>query len=729
VNRRALAVASIAIIALLMASVAQQASVREAREPSLQRNAIESVHGGPPPLPSSTIATSNGRILVNGTSAAMRSPTRENIATHAYAIVQPPQGAFAYWFVTFAAPGYVVVASADPHVFNLAIFTQASFNGWRAGQPEPAIYHGVIRAGSLLAIPVNEPGKYYVVVFPIPSVDYHLQIYLTNRTGLPVGITSFPAQPIITNELMGYFNVTSISAYNPEGESRFEAPNDGASLQLNAVVMVKLADGREQYYWAQNIIGFKTNESLLSIWNNLWNLTTPSSALSGQSIKGGGKVYNSTWGEFYVRGTPLTTYSLPLSGYLVMKAYVRGEAVRVDFGYVIIQCGEYRAPIVAWYDNVTITPFQPAVDAYFEVTGAKLCSSKYPMDAELVFAGYCCDEWTRFNRLSATLALLYWKGSAWSSLPSIYNFGLTGESATADINVTMPGAFAALMTPGAFTPTMINPQPEVPALPMTYVSYRNPVSGRSFEGYITQPVTVNIPSLIYVGSNERYALQGYHLNDRWVTNASITILPSRTWFATYDIRPQYQRQYLVSIQSPLPIVVNSVVTTNYTAWVEPGTALSITVHNYVLSNGTMLVPNFGSGTILINAPTALSISWSPRYLVTVTSTKPIYVNGELTVNYTAWLQPGCPLSINAPAYSELGGLIVLEPNATRLTLVVSKPATLRIAYTPNYTRLYAAISVIVAGVIAGALVRRRRACRFYSHSLISDAYGRGSGTL
>jgi thermopsin len=567
----------------------------------------------------------------------------------------------------------------------------------------------VVRAGSLLAIPVSEPGKYYVVVFPIPSVDYRPQIYLTNRTGLPIGIASFPAQPIITNELMSYFNITLIDAYNPEGESRFGAPNDGAGLQFNAVVVVKLADGREQYYWTQNVILFKTNETHLLIENSIWNSTTPFSALSRQSIEGSGKVYNSTWGEFYARGALLTKYSLPLSGYLVMKAYVRGGAVRVDFGYVIIQCGEYRAPIFTWYDNVTITPFQPAVDAYFEVTGAKLCGGKFPMNAELVFAGYCCYAWTRFNRLSASLALLYWNGSAWSSLPSIYNFGLTAESAITNINVTMLGAFAVLMAPGTFTPTMINPQPEVPKLPMTYVSYRNPVSGRSFEGYITQPVTVNIPSVIYVGSNERYVLQGYHLNDQWVTNASITIPPSHTWFATYNLRPRYQRQYLVSIQSPLPIMVNSIVTTNYTAWVEPGTALSITVHNYVLSNGTMLVPNVRSRTILINAPTALSILWSPRYLVTVTSTKPIYVNGESTVNYTAWLQPGCLLSINAPTYSELGGLIVLEPNATRLTLVVSKPATLRIAYAPNYTRLYAAISVIIAGVIVAALVGRRRA--------------------
>ena len=704
-----LAAASITLFALLMASVAQQASVREVREPSLQRNATESVQGGPPLLPSLMIATSNG-------SAAMRSPARENIATHTYAIVQPPQEAFVYWFVTFAAPGYIVVASADPHVYNLAVFTQDSFDRWRAGRPEPAIYYGVIRAGSLLAIPVNEPGKYYVVAFPIPSVHYHVQIYLANRTGLPIGIASFPVQPIITHALMGYFNVTSISAYNPEGESRFGASNDGASLQLNAVVVVKLADGREQHYWAQNVISFETNNSLLLIGNSLWNSTTTSSALSRQSIKGSGKVYNSTWGEYYAKGALLTTYSLPLSGYLVTKAYVRGGAVRVDFGYVIIQCGEYRVPIFTWYDNVTITPFQPAVDAYFEVTVTKLCGGEYPMNAELVFAGYCCDEWTRFNRLSAGLALLYWNGSAWSPLPSIHNFGLTAESAITNINVTMPGAFAVLMAPGAFTPTMINPQPEVPALPMTYVSYRNPIASRSFEKYITQPVTINIPSVINVSNNERYALLGYYLNDRWVTNASVTILPSRTWFAAYDIRPQYQKQYLVSIQSPLPIAVNGVVTTNYTAWVEPGATFSIAVHNYVLSNGTMLVPNVESGTILIDAPTALSISWSRMYLVTVTSTKPIYINGELTVNYTAWLQPGCLLSINAPTYSELGGLIVLEPNATRLTLVVSKPVTLRMAYAPNYTRLYVAISVSVAGVIAVALVRRRRARRLFEET-------------
>ena len=113
----------------------------------------------------------------------------------------------------------------------------------------------------------------------------------------------------------------------------------------------------------------------------------------------------------------------------------------------------------------------------------------------------------------------------------------------------------------------------------------------------------------------------------------------------------------------------------------------------------MLIPSAGNETLTVNAPTTLVIAWSPRYLVTVTSTMPIYVNGQLVSNYTAWLSPGTTLTIRAPTYSAYGGLVLYQPNITSATLTISKPTKLTITYTPNYDRLYIVIVAAVTTIV------------------------------
>jgi thermopsin len=166
---------------------------------------------------------------------------------------------------------------------------------------------------------------------------------------------------------------------------------------------------------------------------------------------------------------------------------------------------------------------------------------------------------------------------------------------------------------------------------------------------------------------------------------------------------------LVTISSALPISVNGELTTNYTAWLSPGFPIALTTHVYVFPNGTMFIPGVGNETLTVNAPTTLAITWSPRYLVTVTSTMPIYVNGQLVSNYTAWLSQGSALTIRALTYSAYGGLVLYQPNTTTLTLTISKPTKLTITYTPSYTRVIiltiAAITIIAA---ASLLIRRHK---------------------
>jgi len=637
------------------------------------------------------------------------------LVVHAQAVVSPStSGYYCTYSLNLNSSGYVVVVDGSQGTYNLAVLTQQEYETWSGGRPTPAVYYSTVSYGAVLAIPVGA-GDYVAVVYPVNTTTCP-SITVVEKEYLPIGIASYPLAPVTTSELMGFFNITAMSAYNPSGESQFGVPNSGVSLQLNAVFVVELANGQKQYYWVQNVPSFVTDKNEFNIGDNVWNLTTSPSFLSNQTITGNGAVYLSDGLYNYGYTSPFTQYSLPFAGYLITKAYVSNGRVFVDFGYVIIQSGSHHPPSVVWYDNVTIIPSAPAVNAYFEVD-TELAPSYLPMDAELVFTGYANFEWTQFSGLFANLAMVYWNGSAWVPLPRLFDFGIdTAEGAVPNISVSVGGNGFATVSLGSFSPGLVAGEVPTPALPMTCVSYSNPVANQYFSGYITQPITINFPGTVYVGSNERYVFQGYFVNNEFLTNSSITITPSETWFAEYEIEPVYQLQYLVSIVSPLPIYVNGEEAVNYTNWLSPGSQVSVVALDYVFPNGTMFIPGVGNETLTVNAPITLVIAWSPRYLVTVTSTRPIYVNGRLVSNYTAWLSPGITLTIRAPTYSAYGGLVLYQPNITSATLTINKPTKLTITYTPNYTRVIiltiTAITIIAA---ASLLIRRHKTPQTTQH--------------
>ena len=628
------------------------------------------------------------------------------LVVHAQMVISPPtSGYYCNYHIDLNGSGYIVVVSSDHGMYNIAVFTQQNFNAWwYQKQAVPSIYYGSVSYGTVLAITVPA-GDYVVSIYPTSPTSCP-SIGIGGKEYLPIGIASYPLVPVTTNELMGFFNITAINAYNPNGESQYGVPNSGASLQFNAVLVVELTNGQKQYYWVQDLLQFITNEMQVRVVDSITNLTSTPSTLLNQTISGNGNVYISGQNYYYFYSTSFSSYSPPFAGYLVMKAYASGGVAHVDFGYVIIQNGFHHPPSVVWFDNVTIIPYGQVSNAYFEVSTNLIETSTayYGEDVELVLVGYAGGEWTQFNGLFANLAMVYWNGSAWSPLPRLFDFGIdTAEGSAPNISVSVSSNGFATVSLGSFSPGLVAGEVPTPALPMTCVSYSNPVTNQYFSGYITQPMTINFPSIVYVSSNERYVFQGYFVNNEFLTNSSITITPSKTWFAEYEVEPVYQQQYLVSIVSPLPIYINGGETVNYTNWLSPGSQVSIVVLDYVFPNGTMFIPGVGNESIIVNAPTTLVIAWSPRYLVTITSARPIYVNGQLVSNYTAWLSPGTTLTIQAPTYSQYGGLVLYQPNTTSATLTISKPTKLTITYTPNYTRLYIAIIVVVA-IIAVVLI-------------------------
>jgi thermopsin len=590
---------------------------------------------------------------------------------------------------TFTSPGYIVLASADPHTFNLAIFTAQNYDLWWAGKAEPAVYRGSVGYGDVIAAPIAEPGNYTAVLYPIPNLQYDPQIYITeyNGTALPIGVVSFPRSPIAAGAVRGYFHISAIRAYNPNGERRYGVPNSGAGLQLNAVVAVELADGRRQYYWAQDVVGLITDKDEVSVWDNIWNDSGGLGALSGYAIAGNGQVYSSSGGWYYGYTAFSGPYALPIGGYLVMRAYAAGGSVHVDFGYAL-------GGGVVWYDRVTITPYVPAVDAHFEV-GALLTGDGHPMDASLVFAGYGNYEWTNFTDLHAELALEYWNGSAWLPLPNDYDAGpATGEAAFADVNVTVPNGRFVLTAPGPFTPGLLVYLPQYPVRVVSPIAV-NGVMATNYTAWVRPGSQIVIEARSYVFSN------GTMLVPNATSETLRVISPSA-------LSVSWSPRYLVSIRSALPVYVNGVPTRNYTAWATPGSSVRVEAHGYIYGNGTMFVPGVANVSLIVDAPTALAVSWSPRYLVSVVAAMPIYVNGTLARSYAAWAAPGPILSIQAPAYGELGGLVVYWPNATDLALTVGGPVSLEVAYSPDYARLAALATAAAAAAALLVLLKGRR---------------------
>ncbi len=145
------------------------------------------------------------------------------------------------------------------------------------------------------------PGNYVVVVYPEPS-NYNACLSIIGPSqGLAMGLASLPNNPISTGEVLGYFSISSISAYNSNA-SQYGAPSDGASLQLGAVIVLQLADGSIQYYLAQDILRLETQGGYYSVADVVWNETTAPSVLNGVAGNGGVTAYGAD--EAYEYSTP-----------------------------------------------------------------------------------------------------------------------------------------------------------------------------------------------------------------------------------------------------------------------------------------------------------------------------------------------------------------------------------------------------------------------------------------
>ena len=382
----------------------------------------------------------------------------------AFITVPPMRGAFtvAHWGAE--GPGFVAVVGVDDTTRNITLFTKEGFDAWMKKNPGTAVYNGMLRRGDFLIIE-TPPGDYVLAVYPLPFLNERTQTYASSYSGwAPVGVTSLPREPTAFGAAAGYFEVRSIKACGYQYGMRPGV--NGTSIQLNAIVVLELADGGKQYYFVQNTLDLLTDEWKYGFLVNVFNHTSMSKDLSRGAISGRGGIYWSIYAWSYygyrTRGGRLT---LPLAGFLLINVSAVGGAARIDFGYNV-------GGGVVWYDSVTIRPYAPVERAYI-LAGHAVTPIHSIASLELVLCAYGGGTfYAELEDADVRLALLVWDGGRWRPAPRVFNFGFnTAEMVSLNVEARLVNGTVRI-TRGAFKPQLLAEEPPEPDIPPPYAAFK-----------------------------------------------------------------------------------------------------------------------------------------------------------------------------------------------------------------------------------------------------------------
>jgi hypothetical protein len=370
----------------------------------------------------------------------------------------------AYWRVE--GPGFVVIGIDEmPH--NVTLFTEEGFDLWMK-KPGSAVFNGVIRRGDALIIETL-PGRYTLAVYPQPFPHGKTQTYAESYSGwAPVGVVSLLREPLVLNAVGGYFGVHKLRAQDFEPNGRPGV--NGTSIQLNAIVVLELADGNEQYYFVQNAVFIRADEGKYSFMVNIFNHTSRSKDLSREAVRGRGDVHWDVHAPSYYRyRTREERYSLPLVGFLLINVSAAGGAARIDLGY-------NEGGGVVWYDSVAIKPYAPVERAYIP-TGPVRMPIGTIVSLELVLCGngmaaspigtssILCTPPSGLDEMAVELMLLVWDGARWWLIPWIFNSGFNTEEAVAlDAENRLVNGTVHI-TEGTFKSQLLTEEPTEPDIP------------------------------------------------------------------------------------------------------------------------------------------------------------------------------------------------------------------------------------------------------------------------
>ena len=211
-----------------------------------------------------------------------------------------------------------------------------------------------------------------------------------------------------------------------------DAPNT-VSVQLNAVLRNVTVKGNDSYsYWTQNVMVYSTRTHNLSLEDNVWNFSSPTSVMEpGTILKSSGNVIS--YPGVHIALGPSFIVTMPFTISLYLNSTNNGTANNiVFFNYSLTgKINGKQKTEFGTFDQVTFNSaaVHIAKPANFSVNGNELAPNGLLYDAEFMIGGPGGGSTTSIYNISANMSLQYRSGSAYMNVPSAYDFGTdTGET-------------------------------------------------------------------------------------------------------------------------------------------------------------------------------------------------------------------------------------------------------------------------------------------------------------
>lgn len=513
------------------------------------------------------------------------------------------------YFNLYLPEGYKLnIISFSSQEFPLLIFTLQQFNNWIKGiNSKPVILTNISKGSYSFYL---NPGNYVVVIdgannsYPSPQnyeifiVPYNALALLSQpRNSSAIGIVAYGVGnksvcSVSTNAILGFFNITSLYAYNSSYN-----PQSGASLQLNTV----LYGEDNQSLFLQDVIGFITSENQLQFVANVWNVSSVSALLNNS--------------YFYSNYTHFYSYKLPLAGFLIINVSNVSNGMRISFGYVIIQNGTFVKPDIKFF-NTVFFPFK----GYLLIDPYNLTGDYHAYDAELVFGGYSGGEITSFVSLNASLALYYNSTYGWKPFRSLYTYSVNTGEGTTDLHVSIRDSYANVYVGnenlGLLTEKFNPPSPlflYVFIIPYNYSFYLN----SSYKIYFPENIS---------GKYEFARLNYISVNGKTVNNGYVIPYPDLPREVYVDVN--YTYYYYVNIMLPNGSTIKG--------WFKEGSEINIPKVIYLNTEERYVLEN--NSTLIVSQPL---INYTPEYVLQYKAT----IN-----NITEWLNQGSKIILYSPTF-------------------------------------------------------------------------------
>jgi hypothetical protein len=277
---------------------------------------------------------------------------------------------------------------------------------------------------------------------------------------------SLPKEPLAFSAAAGYFEIHRLKARGYRYGMR--PGENGTTIQLNTIVVLKLADGGKQYYFVQNALALRTDEERYSFVVNIFNNT--SRFFTGE-VRGNGRIlWHFAAPSYYGYMTREERLTLPLAGFLIINVSAVGGVARVDFGYNV-------GGGVVWYDSVAMRPYAPVEKAYV-LAGHAITPIRTIASLELVLCGLDADSpWAELVDVDVRLALLVWGGAGWRPAPRIFNFGFnTAERVSLNVEARLVNG-TVHVTKGEFKPQLLAEEPPAPDIPPPDAAFKPQADG------------------------------------------------------------------------------------------------------------------------------------------------------------------------------------------------------------------------------------------------------------